>query len=116
MRQRTARAILRIIPGYFTLDRRIFYLKRGSKIKLHKEVNFGKSKICINKTEKPFSPTLPDDIPKYSIIFQNIPDYSKIFQDIPKYSRLFQNIPEHYKIFWNITKYSRILQNIPEYY
>ena len=49
MRQRTARAILRIIPSHFTLDRRIFYLKRGSKIKLHKEVDFGKSKICIKK-------------------------------------------------------------------
>ena len=68
-----------------------------------------------NKTEKPFSPTLPDNIPKYSRMFWNIPKYSRIFQNIQEYFKIIRNIAKYLGIFQNIqknSKYSRIFQNI----
>ena len=44
-----------------------------------------------NKTEKPFSPKLPDSIPKFSRMFWSIPKYSIVFQNIPEYSTIFRD-------------------------
>ena len=80
------------------------------------------------KTEKPFSPKLPVNIPKYSRIFRNIKnilkripniqEYSKAFRNIPKCSKIFQNVQEYSKVslrFENMPEYSKVFRNIPKY-
>jgi len=70
-----------------------------------------------NKTEKPISPKLLDNITiqKYSKIFLNIQKYSGIFQNILEYSKIFRNIPKYSGIFQNIQEYSEIIKNIPNH-
>ena len=47
-------------------------------------------------------------------IFQKISEFSIIFQNVPEGSRMLQKIPECSRIFQNALEYCRMLQNVPD--